>query len=90
MQRTALRRAVEDATFPKVLNFDRNQFGTRDGPAAFEEPRRSTQARVIERVANTRSALSALKPKTFPMIDEVRFAIEPSSKRSRSYAMSTL
>src|SRR3954451_18475986 len=38
-------------------------------------------------MSSSRSAFSALKPKTLPMIDEVRFAIEPSSKRSRSYAM---
>ena len=39
------------------------------------------------RMSSSRSALSALKPKTLPMIDEVRLAIEPSSKRSMSYAM---
>ncbi len=38
-------------------------------------------------MSSSRSARSALKPKTLPMIEEVRFAIDPSSKRSRSYAM---
>jgi len=35
-------------------------------------------------MSSRRSALSALKPKTLPMIDDVRLAIEPSSKRSMS------
>jgi hypothetical protein len=35
-------------------------------------------------MSSSRNALSALKPKTLPMIDDVRFATEPSSKRSMS------
>jgi hypothetical protein len=35
-------------------------------------------------MSSSRSDFSALKPKTLPMIDEVRFAIDPSSKRSMS------
>jgi hypothetical protein len=42
------------------------------------------------RMSSSRSDLSALNPKTLPMIDEVRFAIEPSSKRSMSYAIRAL
>ena len=38
-------------------------------------------------MSSRRSAFSALKPKTLPMIEDVRFAIDPSSKRSMSYAM---
>src|SRR2546421_687895 len=34
------------------------------------------------RMSSRRRALRALNPKTLPMIDEVRFGIEPSSKRS--------
>ena len=36
------------------------------------------------RMSSRRSAFNGLNPKTFPMIDEVRFAIEPSSNRSMS------
>ena len=38
-------------------------------------------------MSSSRSALSGLKPKTLPMIDAVRFAIEPGSNSARSYAM---
>ena len=37
-----------------------------------------------DRMSSSRSDFSALKPKTLPMIEEVRLAIEPSSNRSRS------
>ena len=36
------------------------------------------------RMSSRRSALTALKPNTLPMIDAVRLAIEPGSNRSRS------
>ena len=35
-------------------------------------------------MSSSRSAFSALKPNTLPMIEEVRLAIEPSSNRSMS------
>ena len=41
-------------------------------------------------MSSSRRARSALNPKTLPMIDEVRFAIDPSSKRSSSYAISAM
>ena len=38
-------------------------------------------------MSSNRNAFSGLKPKTLPMIELVRFAMEPSSKRLRSYAI---
>ena len=38
-------------------------------------------------MSSSRSAFSALNPNTLPMIELVRFAIDPSSNRSRSYAI---
>jgi hypothetical protein len=35
-------------------------------------------------MSSSRSDFSALKPKTLPMIEEVRLAIDPSSNRSMS------
>ena len=38
-------------------------------------------------MSSSLSAFRGLKPNTFPIIDAVRFAIEPGSKRSNSYAI---
>ena len=35
-------------------------------------------------MSSSRSAFSGLNPNTLPMIEEVRLAIDPSSKRSMS------
>ena len=38
-------------------------------------------------MSSRRSAFSALNPNTLPMIEDVRFATDPSSNRSMSYAI---
>jgi hypothetical protein len=38
------------------------------------------------RRSSSRSAFTALKPNTLPMIDDVMFGIDPSSNRSSPYA----
>jgi hypothetical protein len=40
-----------------------------------------------KRKSSKRKALTALNPKTLPIIDAVKLAIEPSSNKSHSYAM---